>query len=54
MSFENEDEGEECGYSFDHDEDLLSEGEDGSKTFLRRNCGAELFEEPDEIAPEES
>ncbi|MEU6261831.1 hypothetical protein [Saccharopolyspora shandongensis] len=36
-----------CGESFDRDEELIAEGEDGSKTFQCRTCGAELFEGPD-------
>ena len=44
---EMDDEDAVCGESFDHDEELISEGEDGSKTFQCRTCGAELFEEAD-------
>lgn len=33
-----------CGFTYDHELDLLSEGSDG-RTYICRTCGAEIFED---------
>lgn len=47
MSHEMDDliEEQECGYVFDHDEEITYDGPDGVQWYCRR-CGAEGFMEP--------
>lgn len=37
-----------CGESYDHDLKLISEGDDGSKSWECRRCGAEVIEDPED------
>jgi hypothetical protein len=41
---------ETCGWSFDHDIEIVYEGEDGTQ-WVCRNCGAEGWDEPDTEEP---
>lgn len=43
----DEDEEDECGYSYDHDEDITYE-DDETIQWVCRNCGAEGWEDKDE------
>lgn len=47
VGFEADDEnGEVCGESYDHDLDTIYEGPDG-RQFVCKNCGAEIWEDPE-------